>query len=179
MARSITSKKDGAGIVPAKKRGQKTTSKRALSKGTLSKGRPKAGQKKTEASRKAKPALPVREKLPAIKPSGGKDDSFFDLVHEVARQIPRGRVTSYGAIAACLGTRLSARMVGWAMNAVPYAQNPVPAHRVVNSQGLLTGRHHFKPPEKMQQLLEKEGVQVKNDKVVDFRRVFWDPAKEL
>jgi methylated-DNA-protein-cysteine methyltransferase-like protein len=137
--------------------------------------------KKAAAKRKPqspKPASP-RERLAAVKPSGGRDDSFFDLVHEVARQIPHGRVTSYGAIAACLGTRLSARMVGWAMNACHLASRPVPAHRVVNSQGLLTGRHHFNPPEKMQQSLEKEGVVVKNDKVVEFTRLFWDPAKEL
>ena len=122
---------------------------------------------------------PAREKLAALKPSGGKDDSFFDLVHQVARQIPKGRVTSYGAIAACLGTRLSARMVGWAMMAVPYAKKPVPAHRVVNRNGLLTGKHHYSPPEKMQQLLEKDGVAVKDDKVVDFKKLFWDPSKEL
>jgi methylated-DNA-protein-cysteine methyltransferase-like protein len=121
----------------------------------------------------------VREKLTAVKPSGGKDDSFFELVHEVARQIPRGRVTSYGAIAACLGTKLSARMVGWAMNTSSLSKRPVPAHRVVNHAGLLTGRHHFDPPERMQQLLEKEGVVVKNDKVVEFARLFWDPMKEL
>jgi methylated-DNA-protein-cysteine methyltransferase-like protein len=121
----------------------------------------------------------VKEKLTALTPSGRKDDSFFELVHEIARQIPRGRVTSYGAIAACLGTRLSARMVGWAMNAVHHAKKAVPAHRVVNSTGLLTGKHHFNPPGKMQELLEKEKVMVKNDKVVDFSKVFWDPAKEL
>lgn len=122
---------------------------------------------------------PAREKLAALKPSGGKDESFFDLVHEVARQVPRGRVTSYGAIAAALGTRLSARMVGWAMNSCHRSKPPVPAHRVVNRTGLLTGKHHFNPPEKMQQLLEKEGVAVRNDKVVDFGRLFWDPSKEL
>lgn len=122
---------------------------------------------------------PVRERLASVKPSGGKDDSFFDLVHEVARQIPRGRVTSYGAIGAALGTRSSARMVGWAMNACHLAVRPVPAHRVVNHAGLLTGRHHFNPPEKMQRLLEKEGVVVKNNKVVEFARLFWDPLKEL
>lgn len=120
-----------------------------------------------------------REKLKAVRPSGGKDDSFFDLVHEVARQIPRGRVTSFGAIGAALGTRSSARMVGWAMNACHLSPKPVPAHRVVNSIGLLTGRHHFQPPERMQELLEKEGVAVKNNKVVEFRKLFWDPAKEL
>ena len=130
------------------------------------------------ATPKKKNSTP-REKLAAVKPSGGRDDSFFDLVHEVARQIPRGRVTSYGAIAACLGTRLSARMVGWAMNTHPLAKDPVPAHRVVNRVGLLSGKHHFNPPEKMQQLLEKEGVTVKDDKVVNFAKLFWDPAKEL
>jgi methylated-DNA-protein-cysteine methyltransferase-like protein len=139
------------------------------------KARAAAAPKKT-----ANPAsTPSRERLTAVKPSGGKDDSFFDLVHEVARQIPRGRVTSYGAIAACLGTRLSARMVGWAMMAVPYAKKPVPAHRVVNRNGLLTGKHHYSPPERMQQLLEKDGVAVKDDKVVDFKKLFWDPATEL
>jgi methylated-DNA-protein-cysteine methyltransferase-like protein len=138
-----------------------------------------AGKKTVKKVAAKKRTTSPRERLASIKPSGGRDDSFFDLVHEVARQIPRGRVTSYGAIAACLGTRLSARMVGWAMNACHLASRPVPAHRVVNSQGLLTGRHHFNPPEKMQQSLEKEGVVVKNDKVVEFARLFWDPAKEL
>jgi methylated-DNA-protein-cysteine methyltransferase-like protein len=140
--------------------------------------KPKTAQPKT-ASRKAATPLSAREKLIAVKPSGSKEDSFFDLVHEVARQIPKGRVTSYGAIGAALGTRGSARMVGWAMMAVPYAEKPVPAHRVVNRIGLLTGRHHYNPPEKMQQLLEKEGVQVKDNKVVDFKKLFWDPSQEL
>ena len=135
-------------------------------------------KKKTPAKRTAR-RVPAREKLAVVKPSGEQDNSFFELVHEVARQIPRGRVTSYGAIGAALGTRSSARMVGWAMNACHVAKRPVPAHRVVNHAGLLTGRHHFNPPEKMQQLLEKEGVLVKNDKVVDFARLFWDPSKEL
>jgi len=121
----------------------------------------------------------AREKRASVKPSGARDDSFFDLVHEVARQIPRGRVTSYGAIAACLGTRLSARMVGWAMLSAHQVQKPVPAHRVVNRAGLLTGKHHYNPPGRMQELLEKEGVIVKDDKVVNFARLFWDPAKEL
>ena len=121
----------------------------------------------------------AREKLASVKPSGGRDDSFFDLVHEIARQIPRGRVTSYGAIAACLGTRLSARMVGWAMLSAHQVQKPVPAHRVVNRVGLLTGKHHYNPPGRMQELLEKEGVAVKDDKVVNFAQLFWDPAKEL
>jgi methylated-DNA-protein-cysteine methyltransferase related protein len=126
----------------------------------------------------AKPPT-AREKLIAVRPSGSKEDSFFDLVHEVARQIPKSRVTSYGAIGAALGTRGSARMVGWAMMAVPYAQKPVPAHRVVNRAGLLTGRHHYNPPEKMQELLEKEGVKVRDNKVVEFKKLFWDPSREL
>src|SRR5687767_10704741 len=119
---------------------------------------------------------PVREKLATVTPSGKKDASFFELVFEVARQIPKGRVTSYGAIAACLGTKLSARMVGWAMNAAHTAKPKIPAHRVVNRNGLLSGKHHFSPPSKMQELLEKEGVKVKKDVVVDFKKLFWDPS---
>lgn len=122
---------------------------------------------------------PVRERLSTVNPSGKKDDSFFELVFEVARQIPRGRVTSYGAIAACLGTRLSARMVGWAMFAAGSVRPKVPAHRVVNSKGMLSGKHHFVPPSRMQELLEKEGVKVKKDMVVDFKKLFWDPSAEL
>lgn len=121
----------------------------------------------------------AREKLIAVKPSGGKDDSFFDLVHEIARQVPRGRVTSYGAIAACLGSRLSARVVGWAMKTSPGSKKPVPAHRVVNSSGVLTASHHYNPPGKMQALLEKEGVKIVNNQVAEFSKVFWDPGKEL
>ena len=105
--------------------------------------------------------------------------SFFEDVYDVVRQIPKGRVTSFGAIANYLGTRLSARMVGWAMNAVDKSTRKVPAHRVVNSQGLLTGKHHFKTPTLMQELLEKEKIKVKNDQVVDFKKLFWDPMKEL
>jgi methylated-DNA-protein-cysteine methyltransferase-like protein len=118
-------------------------------------------------------------KLKDLKPSGKKDQNFFEQVYEVARQIPRGRVTSYGAIAACLGARSSARMVGWAMNGADKVNPRVPAHRVVNRVGLLSGKIHFKPPGRMEQLLKKEGVQVKDDTVVNFRKKFWDPAKEL
>lgn len=114
-----------------------------------------------------------------MKPSGTRDDSFFELVYEVARQIPKGRVTSYGAIAASLGTRLSARMVGWAMNGAHRVRPKVPAHRVVNRNGLLSGKHHFGTPDAMENLLKKEGVKVKNDTVVDFNKLFWDPVKEL
>jgi methylated-DNA-protein-cysteine methyltransferase-like protein len=104
--------------------------------------------------------------------------NFFEDVYEVVKFIPKGRVTSYGAIARYLGAKSSARMVGWAMNA-SHADKKVPAHRVVNSQGLLTGKHHFTPPSSMQQKLEREGVKVKKDKVVDFDSKFWDPSKEL
>ena len=120
-----------------------------------------------------------QEKLNTVRPSGKKEESFYDLVYEIAQQIPKGRVTSYGAIAACLGTRLSARMVGWAMKSVHRSAVFVPAHRVVNRNGLLSGRHHYKPPEKMAQLLRKEGVKVVDNQVVDFDKKFWDPAKEI
>lgn len=118
-------------------------------------------------------------KLKAVKPSGKKEESFFELVYEVARQVPKGRVTSYGAIAAALGTKLSARMVGWAMNGSHRARPKVPAHRIVNRIGMLSGKHHFSPPGNMEKLLKKEGIKVKNDKVVDFEKLFWDPVKEL
>ncbi|MBP6870853.1 MAG: MGMT family protein [Bacteroidales bacterium] len=107
------------------------------------------------------------------------EDSFFEKVYEVARLVPYGRVTTYGAIAAYLGTKMSARMVGWAMNKCHVHPHPVPAHRVVNRNGLLTGKHHFGGPEVMQQLLENEGVQIIDNAIVHFDRHFWDPAKEL
>ena len=118
-------------------------------------------------------------KLKSVKPSGKKDESFFELVYEVTRQIPKGKVTSYGAIAACLGTRSSARMVGWAMNGAGRVKPKVPAHRVVNRIGMLSGKHHFSPPGSMEKSLKKEGIKVKNDKIVDFEKHFWDPVKEV
>jgi methylated-DNA-protein-cysteine methyltransferase-like protein len=117
-------------------------------------------------------------KLKSLKPSGKKEESFFELVHEVARQIPKGRVTSYGAIAAALGTKLSARMVGWAMNGAHRVKPKVPAHRVVNRNGMLTGKFHFATPTQMENLLKKEGIKVKDDKIVDFEKFFWNPADE-
>jgi methylated-DNA-protein-cysteine methyltransferase related protein len=123
--------------------------------------------------------IPLKEKLKTVTPSGKKDESFFELVFDVVREIPKGRVTSYGAIAAALGTRSSSRMVGWAMNGSHRVRPKVPAHRVVNRQGLLTGKMHFEYPEQMQELLEKEGLQIMDDKVVDFAKKFWDPVKEL
>ena len=118
-------------------------------------------------------------RLRSVKPSGKKDESFFELVYEVARQIPKGKVTSYGAIAVCLGARSSARMVGWAMNGAGKVRPKVPAHRVVNRIGILSGKHHFSPPGSMEKALKKEGIKVKNDKIVDFEKHFWDPIKEL
>lgn len=121
----------------------------------------------------------ISEKIRTIKPSGKREENFFELVFEVARQIPKGRVTSYGAIAACLGTKSSARMVGWAMNGAGRVRPKVPAHRVVNRLGILSGKHHFSPPGNMEKLLKKEGIKVKNDQVVDFKKLFWDPVSEL
>jgi len=104
---------------------------------------------------------------------------FFQQVYEVVKRIPAGRVTSYGAIAKYLGTTGSARMVGWAMNASHSQTEFVPAHRVVNRNGLLTGKHHFDTPNAMQELLENEGLKVTNDQIVNFKDYFWDPNKEL
>lgn len=119
------------------------------------------------------------EKLSHIKPSGKREESFFELVYEIVRQIPKGRVTSYGAIAACLGARLSARMVGWAMHGAHSLNPKIPAHRVVNRNGMLSGKHHFETSIRMEELLKKEGIHVKNDIIVNFDKLFWDPAKAL
>ena len=107
-----------------------------------------------------------------------EEDNFFEKVYQVASQIPFGRVTSYGAIAKYLGAARSARMVGWAMNG-SHGREDVPAHRVVNRIGLLSGKHHFGGTNLMQQLLENEGIVIRDNQVVDFERLFWDPAKEL
>ena len=104
--------------------------------------------------------------------------NYFDWVYQVVREIPAGRVTSYGAIAHYLGLKSGARMVGYAMNAA-HALPDVPAHRVVNRQGILTGKHHFSSPITMQNLLEAEGVVIQNDQVMDFESRFWSPEKEL
>jgi len=104
---------------------------------------------------------------------------FYDHVYEVVRAVPRGNVTTYGAIAKYLGTGLSARMVGWAMNKSGGVKPSVPAHRVVNRIGLLTGKHFFQSESMMQQLLENEGLMVKDDQIINFPKVFWDPAREL
>jgi len=102
------------------------------------------------------------------------DTNFFDKVYEIVKQIPKGRVTTYGAIAEKLGAKSSARMVGWAMNAAHNLED-VPAHRVVNRNGLLTGKHHFPTQSMMQDLLQEEGIEVIDDKVIHFKLLFWCP----
>ncbi|MCD6067131.1 MAG: hypothetical protein K0S33_1957 [Bacteroidetes bacterium] len=125
----------------------------------------KKNSKKTEPN--------TREKAPTIQ------DDFFASVFDVVRLIPKGRVTSYGAIAKYLGTARSSRVVGYAMNAAHAQKKKVPAHRVVNRNGLLSGKHHFATPYEMEELLKKEKVLVKEDKIIDFQKHFWDPMIEL
>ncbi len=108
-----------------------------------------------------------------------KNAGFFKKVYEVVGQVPYGRVTTYGAIAAYLGSKGSARMVGWALNSSRYSVVSIPAHRVVNQAGLLTGKKHFGGPDTMQELLKSEGISVENNKIVNMDRYFWDPANEL
>ena len=105
-------------------------------------------------------------------------DNFFQRVYQGVQQIPEGRITSYGAIARYLGSAKSARMVGWAMNA-SHSMDNIPAHRVVNRLGMLTGKHHFPGMNLMEQLLENEGIRVKNLQIIDFEKHFWDPNQEL
>ena len=133
-------------------------------------------KKITKQVKIARKPIAVKEEKPK---STVKEYSFFADVYDVVRQIPKGRVTSYGAIAAYLGTKLSARMVGWAMNAAGTARPKVPAQRVVNRNGMLTGKHHFPTPTSMEEMLKKDGVEVKNDTVVDFKKRFWDPVEAL
>ncbi len=107
------------------------------------------------------------------------EPGFFEKVYEVVRKIPEGRVTSYGAIAKFIGAPGASRMVGWALNNSHIGDNYIPAHRVVNRNGVLTGKHHFRYPELMKELLENEGVAVENDKIAEFKNLFWDPSSEL
>ena len=123
--------------------------------------------------------MPVKSSANKTPEDPKKGYSFFEDVYDVVRQIPKGRVTSYGAIASYLGTKLSARMVGWAMNAAGSAKPKVPAHRVVNRNGILSGKAHFNPPSLMEELLAKEKVIVKDDKIENFKNLFWDPVNEL
>ncbi|MFY9154223.1 MAG: MGMT family protein [Prolixibacteraceae bacterium] len=104
---------------------------------------------------------------------------FYEKIYAVVRLIPPGRVTSYGAIASYLGSARSSRMVGWAMNNAHSQENYVPAHRVVNRNGLLTGKHYFGTPTAMQEFLEAEGIQVIDDQIIDFEKHFWNPVIEL
>lgn len=106
------------------------------------------------------------------------DTNFFEDVYQVVRLIPKGRATSYGLIAEYLGSKGSARMVGWAMNQA-HAMPDVPAHRVVNRNGLLTGKNHFQTPTQMQELLESEGISIKNDQIMNFESIVWSPKTEL
>src|SRR4051794_19853130 len=133
--------------------------------------------KKSVSKKKTVSKKIIKEKLPIKDDS--KNFSFYEDVWSVVRQIPKGRVTSYGAIANYLGTKLSARMVGWAMKAAHDLHPPVPAQRVVNRNGMLTGKMHYGTPTRMQELLEKDGVKIEKDMVVDFEKRFWDPVKEL
>lgn len=123
--------------------------------------------------------LPGKNKSEEKPRSTTRQYSFFEDVYSVVRQVPKGRVTTFGAIAAYLGTKLSARMVGWAMNGVHSVAPMVPAHRVLNRNGMLTGKAHFATITLMQELLEKEKVKVEDDTVVNFEKLFWDPVKEL
>jgi methylated-DNA-protein-cysteine methyltransferase-like protein len=133
---------------------------------------------KSSKPSKSSKAIPT-EKPKAVLPSGRKDLSFFEQVYDVVRLIPKGRVTSYGAIAAYLGTRMSARMVGWAMNGAHNITPKVPAHRVVNRNGMLSGKAHFATPSLMEELLAKEKIFVKDDIIQDFKTKYWDPSIEL
>jgi len=114
-----------------------------------------------------------------LTPKNLKEEDFFERVYSVVRLVPSGRVTTYGAIARFIGSPGAARTVGWAMNASPKGAGYVPAHRVVNRNGMLTGKHHFRHPGMMRELLESEGIKVEDDQILDFKKLFWDPYKEL
>lgn len=130
---------------------------------------------KTYRSKKEPSSLPAagskKKKDPADTPS------FFERIYELVRLIPKGRVTTYGALAEASGLKITARMAGWAMYAADRAKPPIPAHRVVNSSGVLSGKDHFSTPTLMQELLEQEGIIIKKDKIQDFKTVFWDPKE--
>ncbi len=106
-------------------------------------------------------------------------ESIYDIIYQVVRMVPKGRITTYGAVATAIGVKSGARMVGYAMNACQGMKPKVPAHRVVNRIGMLSGKHHFATPTTMEELLKKEGVKVKNDQVVNFDELFWDPSEQL
>ncbi len=118
-------------------------------------------------------------KKKSLSPKLKNEDSFFERVYQVVRLIPQGRVTTYGAVARYLGSAMSSRMVGWAMNASHSYDPYLPAHRVVNRKGMLTGKAHFRNPDMMQELLESEGIIIEDDAIVGFEKHYWDPYKEL
>lgn len=117
-----------------------------------------------------------KKEVKAVLPSGKAESSFFEQVYDLVEQIPRGRVTTYGAIARALGSGLSARMVGWALNGSFTSTRRIPAQRVVNRNGQLSGKAHFATSTQMQELLESEGIVVEDDTVMDFNERFWDPT---
>jgi methylated-DNA-protein-cysteine methyltransferase-like protein len=114
-----------------------------------------------------------------MKQTPNDKENIYETIYAVVRSVPHGRVTSYGAVAASIGVKSGARLVGYAMNMCHGVKPKVPAHRVVNRNGMLTGKHHFATPTEMEQLLKKEGIVVKDDKVVRFVELFWDPAVEM
>jgi methylated-DNA-protein-cysteine methyltransferase-like protein len=173
--RRPVTKKPSAKQPAGRSTARKAAARQPSKAGTNKKGKASAADLPKGRKPSASAKDPFAEKLNTVTPSGYKDQTFFEQVFDVARQIPKGRVTSYGAIAASLGAKSSSRLVGWAMNLAGNAKPKVPAHRVVNRNGMLSGKHHFATPTQMQELLEKEGIQVKKDKVVDFSKLFWDP----
>jgi methylated-DNA-protein-cysteine methyltransferase-like protein len=114
-----------------------------------------------------------------MKKKEAKTDNIYDAIYDVVRLVPKGRVTTYGAVAAAIGVKSGARMVGYAMNTCAGIKPKVPAHRVVNRNGMLSGKHHFETPTKMQELLEKEGIKIKDDTIIDFEKLLWHPLIEL
>jgi methylated-DNA-protein-cysteine methyltransferase related protein len=156
--------------------GKKANKKTARPKNTPGKKATTPGKIKKKPQRKITSPDELSESLFAKKKKQSTE-SFFDSVFQVARMIPRGRVSTYGAIAEYLGSKLSARMVGWAMNAAGSANPPVPAHRVVNRNGMLSGKHHFATPTLMEDLLRKEKIAVKDDRVVEFEKLLWKPEE--
>ncbi|MFD2526214.1 MGMT family protein [Flavihumibacter stibioxidans] len=136
----------------------------------------KTAKPKTEKKQKSSRQAGGLKKL---RPSGEAESSFFEQVYDLVEHVPPGRVTTYGAIARALGSGLSARMVGWALNGSFSSSRNIPAQRVVNRNGQLSGKAHFATPTLMQELLEKEGIRVKNDTIENFKQVFWDPADSL
>ena len=129
---------------------------------------------KTYRSKKEPSSLPAAG---SRKKDATDTPSFFERIYELVRLIPKGRVSTYGALAEASGLKVTARMAGWAMYAADRANPPIPAHRVVNSSGVLSGKDHFSTPTLMQELLEQEGIIIKKDKIQDFKTVFWDPKE--